>query len=131
MNEASILVKLEHENLIDFLGYCNDGTKMYLLYNFAPNATLARLIFDTTCNLLDWNKRCNIILGVGRALVYLQNHAPILIIHCDVTPRNILLDGSFEPKLSGFWAAMAMEDRTDGIKALRVSGTMQVLNNSR
>ncbi|KAJ0698006.1 putative protein kinase RLK-Pelle-DLSV family [Helianthus annuus] len=99
MNEASILVKFVHENMIELLGYCIDGTKVYLVYDLAPKATLAGLMFDPTCNLLDWNKRCKIILGVARVLAYLHNHAPIRIIHRDVKPANILLDESSDPKL--------------------------------
>ncbi|KAJ0701388.1 putative protein kinase RLK-Pelle-DLSV family [Helianthus annuus] len=105
MNEASILVKFEHENMIELLGYCINGTKVYLIYDLAPKATLAGLMFDPTCNLLDWNKRCKIILGVARVLAYLHNHAPIRIIHRDVKPANILLDESFDPKLSCFGTA--------------------------
>nr|GEW46300.1 putative cysteine-rich receptor-like protein kinase 39 [Tanacetum cinerariifolium] len=54
------------------------------------------------CAPLDWDSRCKIILGVARALVYLHGHSSIRIIHRDVKPDNILLDGSLEPKLSCF-----------------------------
>ncbi|KAL8231860.1 hypothetical protein R6Q57_001638 [Mikania cordata] len=80
MNEASFLVRLEHENVIQLLGYCIERTKVYLLYDLSLNATLAGLIYD-----LDWNKRYKIILGVARVLVYLHNHALIRIIHREVT----------------------------------------------
>ncbi|KAI3803269.1 hypothetical protein L1987_31419 [Smallanthus sonchifolius] len=122
MNEASILVKFGHENVIELLGYCIDGTKAYLLYDFALNATLAGLIFDPMCYLLDWNKRYKIILSVARVLVYLHNHAPIRIIHGDVKPAKILLDESFEPKLSGFELAMPL-DETDCIYVDSIHGT--------
>ncbi|KAI3803265.1 hypothetical protein L1987_31415 [Smallanthus sonchifolius] len=45
MNEASVLVKFEHdENMIQLFGYCIEGTKVYLLYDFASNSTLKDLI---------------------------------------------------------------------------------------
>ncbi|MFS8028187.1 putative protein kinase RLK-Pelle-RLCK-Pp family [Helianthus anomalus] len=31
MNEASILVKLEHENVAKLLGYCIEGTSLFLV----------------------------------------------------------------------------------------------------
>ncbi|KAJ0523345.1 putative protein kinase RLK-Pelle-DLSV family [Helianthus annuus] len=122
MNEASILVKFVHENMIELLGYCIGGTKVYLVYDLAPKATLAGLMFDPTCNLLDWNKRCKIILGVARVLAYLHNHAPIRIIHRDVKPANILLDESFDPKLSCFGTALATNE-TCPIQVDRLCGT--------
>ncbi|KAJ0667483.1 putative non-specific protein-tyrosine kinase RLK-Pelle-DLSV family [Helianthus annuus] len=122
MNEASILVRLEHENVIQFLGYCIHGRKGYLLYDFAPYATLEGLISDPKCNVLDWSKRYNIILGIARALVYLHNYAPTRIIHRAVSPSNIVLDGSLNPKLSGFGLATAVNE-TDYIRVYLIRGT--------
>ncbi|KAI3814851.1 hypothetical protein L1987_14497 [Smallanthus sonchifolius] len=47
MNEASILVKCEHENLVKLLGYCIEGTQVFLVYEFASNASLYHLLHDT------------------------------------------------------------------------------------
>ena len=47
INEVSILVQVEHENLIQLLGYCIKGTGTYLIYDFAPYATLSSLLFGT------------------------------------------------------------------------------------
>ncbi|KAJ0840823.1 putative protein kinase RLK-Pelle-URK-2 family [Helianthus annuus] len=35
INEASTLLKLEHENLAKFLGYCIKETRLFLVYDFA------------------------------------------------------------------------------------------------
>ncbi|KAJ0531168.1 putative protein kinase RLK-Pelle-CrRLK1L-1 family [Helianthus annuus] len=146
MNDASILVKFQHENVIQLLGYCIGRTTVYLLYDFAVNATLASFnlvinclvqhrahcnswellieLYNPTCNLLDWNKRCKIILGVARVHAYLHNHAPIRIIHHDVKPANILLDETFDPKLSRFRIAIAVNEETDIFENVSVAGTM-------
>ncbi|PWA70328.1 serine-threonine/tyrosine-protein kinase catalytic domain-containing protein [Artemisia annua] len=110
MKEASILAQLEHENLFNLLGYCIEGMKVLLVYEFAPTASLDDLLYDSTCTLLDWNKRYKIILGVARVLVYLHKHAPLEIIHCNVQPGSVLLDKSLNPKLSGFMWARATND---------------------
>ncbi|KAF5787823.1 putative protein kinase RLK-Pelle-DLSV family [Helianthus annuus] len=62
------------------------------------------------CNLLDWNKRYKIILGVAKVLLYLHRHAPIRIIHGDIKSANILLDESFDLKLSGFGLATTVNE---------------------
>ncbi|KAJ0701392.1 putative protein kinase RLK-Pelle-DLSV family [Helianthus annuus] len=158
MNEASILVKVEHENLIQLLGYCIHGTEVYLIYDFPLNATLDGLIYcnfflskfvslsvlnlilsefhtdkclirhlyvfvDRMCNLLDCNKRYKIILGIARALEYLHRHAPIRIIHLDVKPANILIDESYNPRLSGFGVAVTTSE-TDCVSLDNVFGTV-------
>ncbi|KAJ9547202.1 hypothetical protein OSB04_019745 [Centaurea solstitialis] len=105
MNEVSILVQVEHENLFQLLGYCIDGTKLFLIYEFAPYASLGSLLSDPMCTLLDWNKRYKILLAVAKVLVYLHKHAPIRITHRDLNPNSVLLDESLDPKLSGFGVA--------------------------
>ncbi|XP_076888380.1 putative cysteine-rich receptor-like protein kinase 12 isoform X2 [Bidens hawaiensis] len=55
MHETSILVKCEHENVIKLLGYCIEGTKVSLVFEFASNASLYHLLHDPRCTHLDWN----------------------------------------------------------------------------
>ncbi|GKD45775.1 serine-threonine/tyrosine-protein kinase catalytic domain-containing protein, partial [Tanacetum coccineum] len=45
MNEASILVKLEHENLAKLLGYCIEETSLFLIYEFQLYTSLDSLLF--------------------------------------------------------------------------------------
>ncbi|PWA59762.1 concanavalin A-like lectin/glucanase domain, Serine/threonine-protein kinase Rad53 [Artemisia annua] len=113
INEVSILVQVEHENLILLLGYCIEGTHTYLIYDSAPYATLSSLLLDPDCDLFAWDERYKIVLGVARALVYLQQHAPSLIIHGDVKPSSILLDEQMNPKLWEFGLARSYTKTED------------------
>lgn len=47
-NEVSLLVKLEHENLLPLLGYSIEGKQVFLVYDFAFCSNLRRLIFGMT-----------------------------------------------------------------------------------
>ncbi|KAL8242782.1 hypothetical protein R6Q59_013084 [Mikania micrantha] len=105
MNEASILVKLEHENVAKLLGYCIVGKTWFLVYEFAVLESLDRLMFDPKCTLLNWDTRYKIVLGVAKALLYLHKDAPVRVIHSDVNSGNIFLDESLNAKLSNFWNA--------------------------
>ncbi|KAI3525632.1 hypothetical protein L1887_04563 [Cichorium endivia] len=51
-NEVSLLIKLEHENLLKLLGYSIEGTEVFLVYEFALYASLGRMI-DAGCTLLN------------------------------------------------------------------------------
>ncbi|KAG8502390.1 hypothetical protein CXB51_000453 [Gossypium anomalum] len=46
-----------------------------------------------------------IAIGVGRGIEYLHNGCAMKILHFDIKPHNILLDGNFNPKLSDFGLA--------------------------
>ncbi|KAM0833548.1 hypothetical protein ACQ4PT_064196 [Festuca glaucescens] len=55
--------------------------------------------------MLNWTARYQIALGVARGLAYLHESCRDCIIHCDIKPDNILLDGSFIPKIADFGMA--------------------------
>ncbi|KAL8242791.1 hypothetical protein R6Q59_013093 [Mikania micrantha] len=123
MNEASILVKLEHENVAKLLGYCIEGKTWFLVYEFAVLESLDHLMFDPACTLLDWDTRYKIVLGVAKALLYLHKDAPVRVIHCDVKPQNILLDESLNAKLSSFWNARCLAINETDCHPSRFCGT--------
>ncbi|KAG8364637.1 hypothetical protein BUALT_Bualt18G0018100 [Buddleja alternifolia] len=54
---------------------------------------------------LDWKTRYTIALGIARGLAYLHEKCRDCIIHCDIKPENILLDGEFCPKVGDFGLA--------------------------
>ncbi|KAM0011576.1 putative protein kinase RLK-Pelle-CrRLK1L-1 family [Helianthus debilis subsp. tardiflorus] len=126
MNEVSILVKIEHQNLAQLLGWCIKGTNVYLLYDIPQiYTTLEHALYDHNRAPLDWDERYRILLGVARALLYLHKHAPIRVLHCGVKPGNILLDEGLEPKLHGFYIAVsAPNNETDCIELDVVRGTL-------
>ncbi|KAD2393983.1 hypothetical protein E3N88_40960 [Mikania micrantha] len=98
----SLLVLLQHENLLKLIGYYIKEATPFFVFELAANGSLDRFIFDPSSIVLGWNERYKIILGVARVLLYLHKNSPHQIIHGDVRPENILLDENFEPKLSDF-----------------------------
>ncbi|MFS7992026.1 putative protein kinase RLK-Pelle-DLSV family [Helianthus anomalus] len=123
VNEASILVKLEHENVAKLLGYCIEGTSLFLVYDSAPHASLADLMFGPERTLSNWDKQYKVILGVARALLYLHRDAPVRVIHCDVKPGSILLDESLNPILSSFGCARCLASMETACKVSKICGT--------
>ncbi|KAG6520617.1 G-type lectin S-receptor-like serine/threonine-protein kinase At2g19130 [Zingiber officinale] len=103
--EVSTLGAIQHVNLIRLLGFCSQGTKKLLVYEFMPSGSLADQLFHSNSNVLDWKTRYQIAIGTARGLAYLHEQCRDNIIHCDIKPENILLDDALVPKVADFGLA--------------------------
>ncbi|GLJ27688.1 hypothetical protein SUGI_0543600 [Cryptomeria japonica] len=104
--EISSLGNIQHANLIRLRGFCAEGSKRLLVYDYMPNGSLNSLLFTSNSKskgkVLDWKTRFQIALGTARGLVYLHEECRDRIIHGDIKPENILLDDKFSPRSLDF-----------------------------
>ncbi|XVE49812.1 hypothetical protein DITRI_Ditri01bG0111600 [Diplodiscus trichospermus] len=104
--EVSTIGTIQHVNLVRLRGFCSEGTRKLLVYDYMPNGSLdAHLFHEKDSKALDWKTRYQIALGTARGLVYLHEKCRDCIIHCDIKPENILLDAEFCPKVADFGLA--------------------------
>ncbi|KAG9444337.1 hypothetical protein H6P81_015677 [Aristolochia fimbriata] len=102
--EIKIIGKTHHVNIVKLLGFCSEGSKRALVYEFMPNGSLDKFI--------DWPNSLNskqihqIAVGVARGLHYLHRYTPnTSVLHLDIKPANVLLDQVFCPKICDFGLA--------------------------
>ncbi|KAG6396491.1 hypothetical protein SASPL_142642 [Salvia splendens] len=65
-NEVNMISSVEHKNLVRLLGCSCSGPESLLVYEFLPNKSLDRFIFDSSNGkALNWEKRLEIIIGTA------------------------------------------------------------------
>ncbi|KAG8655504.1 LEAF RUST 10 DISEASE-RESISTANCE LOCUS RECEPTOR-LIKE PROTEIN KINASE-like 2.1 [Manihot esculenta] len=106
INEVATIGRIHHTNIVKLIGFCVEGTKHALVYEFMSNGSLDNYIFCQEGSIsLSWEKLYEISFGVARGIEYLHQGCNMQILHFDIKPHNILLDENFTPKISDFGLA--------------------------
>ncbi|KAM3399714.1 hypothetical protein ACQJBY_004876 [Aegilops geniculata] len=108
-------VLCEHENVVRFLGYCDEiETQMFpiegkfvaaerhhmlvLVEEYMPNGSLSEII-DEKDKKLDWTSIFRIIRGIACGVAHIHMKG---VAHLDLKPAHILLDSNMNPKICDF-----------------------------
>ncbi|KAK8960666.1 G-type lectin S-receptor-like serine/threonine-protein kinase SD2-5 [Platanthera guangdongensis] len=125
--EMKTLVAIHHINLVKLIGFCSEGDHRLLVFEFMPNGSLDKWIFNRTHNAsLDWQTKCRIISNIAKGLSYLHEGCKQRIIHLDIKPQNILLDENFNAKVADFGLAKLVDRDQDQVMT-RMRGTVGYL----
>ncbi|XP_057865340.2 L-type lectin-domain containing receptor kinase IX.1 [Cryptomeria japonica] len=110
ISEINTIGRLRHRNLVQLQGWCHERDELLLVYDYMPNGSLDKFLYDRTRDPpLDWPRRQRILCGLASALLYLHEEWEQRIIHRDVKPSNVMLDGKFNARLGDFGLARLME----------------------
>ncbi|KAL8209465.1 hypothetical protein R6Q57_006197 [Mikania cordata] len=122
--EVDLLSKIQHPNIITLLGYCVHDETRLLVYELMHNGSLeSQLHGPSNGSNLTWHCRMKIALDTAsRGLEYLHEKCKPSVIHRDLKSSNILLDSSFNAKLSDF--GLAVMDGAQNKNNIKLSGTL-------
>ncbi|EPS64046.1 hypothetical protein M569_10735 [Genlisea aurea] len=128
-SEIAVLTKVRHRHLVALLGYCLDGFERLLVYEYMPQGTLSRFLFnwkEEGLMPLEWMKRLTIALDVARGVEYLHGLAQQSFIHRDLKPSNILLGDDMRAKVADFGLVRLAPDGKASV-ATKLAGTFGYL----
>ncbi|KAJ4818189.1 Protein kinase family protein [Rhynchospora pubera] len=124
LNEVASISRTSHVNVVSLLGFCFEGPKQALVYEYMPNGSLDRYIYPDATTTLGWDKLYGIAIGVARGLEYLHQGCNTHIVHFDIKPQNILLDEDFRPKIADFGLAKLCPPKESIISMAEMRGTI-------
>ncbi|CAM0955268.1 unnamed protein product [Alopecurus aequalis] len=91
-------VRLQHENVVQCVGYCHEDSHDMVVEDYTPNGTLSDII-NGLSEQLDWSSALRIIRGVAKGIAYLHFNR---VIHLNLNPANIVFDPDMNPKICDF-----------------------------
>ncbi|KAL8162278.1 hypothetical protein V2J09_013767 [Rumex salicifolius] len=93
--EVTTIGSVHHKNVVKLKGWCYEGDKLLLVYDYMPNGSLDKLLYPKgrlTQSTLSWKRRYKIVCGVAQSLDYLHNECSKRVLHRDIKTSNIMLD---------------------------------------
>ncbi|KAG8061719.1 hypothetical protein GUJ93_ZPchr0003g18051 [Zizania palustris] len=130
ITEVEIATTLQHDNIVSLRGFSSDNYSLVLVYDYVLQGSLDRALHGKHDNkdILSWEKRNKIAIGIAKALEYLHhervNHC---VIHGDVKSSNILLSEDFQAQLCDFGLAKQVSASTPQLTCTDITGTFGYL----
>ncbi|XP_062076371.1 rust resistance kinase Lr10-like isoform X2 [Humulus lupulus] len=128
LNEVATIGQIHHVNVVRLVGYCAEGFRRALIYEFLPNGSLHNYISLEASRSgdrspLGWEKLQEIVISVAKGIEYLHQGCDQRILHFDIKPHNVLLDHNFKPKISDFGLAKLCSKDQSLVSMTTVRGT--------
>uniref|UniRef100_A0A3B6EBT7 Protein kinase domain-containing protein n=2 Tax=Triticum TaxID=4564 RepID=A0A3B6EBT7_WHEAT len=125
VNEVMSIGRTSHVNVVSLYGFCLEGSKRALIYEYMPNGSLDKYIYsEHPKEILGWERLYGIAIGIARGLEYLHHSCNTRIVHFDIKPQNILLDKDFSPKIADFGLAKLCHTKESKVSMTGTRGTI-------
>ncbi|KAK7395255.1 hypothetical protein VNO78_15806 [Psophocarpus tetragonolobus] len=105
--------RLRHRNLVPLLGYCRRKGELLLVYDYMPNGSLDKYLYNKPRVTLNWSQRFRITQGVASGLLYLHEEWEQVVVHRDIKASNVLLDAELNGRLGDFGLSRLYDHGSD------------------
>ncbi|XP_044974598.1 LEAF RUST 10 DISEASE-RESISTANCE LOCUS RECEPTOR-LIKE PROTEIN KINASE-like 2.5 [Hordeum vulgare subsp. vulgare] len=125
VNEVMSIGRTSHVNIVSLFGFCLEGSKRALIYEYMSNSSLDKYIYSESPKaILGWERLYAIAIGIDRGLEYLHHSCNTRIVHFDIKPQNILLDKDFILKIADFGLAKLCHTKESKLSMTGARGTI-------
>jgi serine/threonine protein kinase len=133
LDEARILARLSHPNIVQLLDAGNDSGTLYLAMELVEGATLQQIF--RAANAREQRLSPGVVVEVGMQLCAALEAAhgltgedgrPLELVHRDISPQNVLVDRYGTVKLSDFGIARSADRLTETATGL-IKGKMSYM----
>ncbi|KAL1549637.1 non-specific serine/threonine protein kinase [Salvia divinorum] len=109
ITQVSTISSLKHENVVQLVGYCLNGGRQLLVYEFAPRRSLHDILHGRRdmdglelepCPVLSWSQRIKIAVAIPRGLCYIHHNK---LVHHNLRSNNVLLFDDETIKITDFY----------------------------
>lgn len=120
--ELELLEKVRHPNVIQFVGAVTQNIPLMIVVEYHPKGDLGFYIQKK--GRLSPSKSLRFALDIARGMNYLHECKPDPILHCNLKPKNILLDSGGTLKVAGFGLARLSKVSADKFKLAQAAATV-------
>ncbi|KAF3451079.1 hypothetical protein FNV43_RR07168 [Rhamnella rubrinervis] len=125
-HELTLLEKVRHPNVVQFVGAVTQNMPMMIVSEYHPKGDLGSYLQKK--GRLSPSKALRFALDIARGMNYLHECKPDPIIHCDLKPKNILLDSGGQLKVAGFGVTRLSKISPDKAKLAQAGGNIDPSN---
>src|SRR5438045_8726850 len=106
--EARAVARLSHPNIVTVIDRGEDGGKQFIVFEYIDGENLKECLVRS--GQLPVRDALELALQVARALSFAHEHG---LVHRDVKPQNVLLNGAGRAKVTDFGIARSLD--VDGV----------------
>src|SRR5262245_17247701 len=120
--EARSAARLQHPNIVTVIDRGEDGGRQYIVFEHIDGENLKEFLVRR--GRLDVREALEIALEIARALSFAHGHG---LVHRDVKPQNVLLNGDGRAKVTDFGIARSLDVESGMTQTGTVLGTSNYL----